>query len=88
MKKAVKKNIQKDKLPEKFKKYFWDVDAKKLDVNKYLFYVTERILEFGNPESLRWLFTKTDNRFIKHVVAKSRALSPRTINYWKLYFNA
>lgn len=71
-------------LPEMLKKYFWDCDFKELNMDKYAFFITERILNFGDMTSLKWLIDRTDKAFLKQVVEKSRNLDKKTRNYWKI----
>jgi|APSaa5957512622_1039677.scaffolds.fasta_scaffold177729_1 hypothetical protein len=71
-------------LPETLKKYFWDCDFKDLAMDKYAFFITERILNFGNMDSLNWLLDRIDRDFLKEVVKKSRNLDKKTRNFWEL----
>ncbi|MBI2327143.1 hypothetical protein HYU92_02385 [Candidatus Curtissbacteria bacterium] len=72
------------KAPAFLKQYFWDIDFKKLDPQKSESYIIERILEVGDVKAIRWVFKTFDKEFIKSVIARSRALSPQTANYWGL----
>ncbi len=71
-------------LPEMLKKYFWDCDFKELNMDQYAFFITERILNFGDTTSLKWLIDRTDKAFLKQVVEKSRNLDNKTRNYWEI----
>lgn len=61
---------------------FWDVDPKTIDPEKHSRYIIERILNFGEPEEVRWLFQRYSKDEIKQVMnlprsqvdAKSKAL--------------
>jgi len=53
-------------------------------MDKYAFFIAERILNFGDMASLRWLIARTDKAFLKKVVEKSRNLDKKTRNYWKI----
>jgi hypothetical protein len=64
------------------KKYFWDVDFKNLDINKRKIYVLRRLLEYGNPDAIRWIwknFTKKD----WSDALKGREISLSTKNFWR-----
>ena len=71
-------------LPETLKKYFWDCDFKDISMEKYPFFIAERILNFGNMDALRWLLKRIDRDFLKEVVRKNRNLDNKTRNYWEL----
>jgi hypothetical protein len=75
------------KMPLFLKKYFWDVDFSRLDFRKNPTYVSARILEYGDIKALKWLFGISRKSEIKKVVMKSRQLSPKTANFWSLFFN-
>lgn len=75
------------KIPPFFKKHFWDVDFNKLDFDKNLSFIIIRILEYGDPNSVRWLFKHTDKMKIKQTVLETRELSPRALNFWSIFLN-
>lgn len=41
-------------IPKEIRKYFWEVDADKLDFNKRRIYILKRLLEYGNPKAIGW----------------------------------
>lgn len=71
-------------LPETLKKYFWDCDFEEMSMDRYAFFIAERILSFGDMASLRWLTARTDKSFLKEVVRRSRNLDKKTRNYWEM----
>lgn len=75
------------KIPVRFKKYFWDCDFMLLNFEEYDFFIIERIINFGNMDSLKWLLSMVDYKKIKIVVEKSRNLNRKTRNYWKTVFD-
>jgi len=70
-------------LPETLKKYFWDCNFKEMNMDKYAFFIAERILSFGDMASLSWLIAETDRELLREVVEKSRNLDKKTRNYWE-----
>jgi hypothetical protein len=76
--------MKKISLPQMLSKYFWDCDFENLSMNQYGFFITERILNYGNIPSLQWLFTQIDKVFLAEVIDKSRNLNKKTRNYWNL----
>ena len=71
-------------LPETLKKYFWDCDFRDISMEKYPFFITERILNFGDMASLKWLINGIDRDFLKEVVKTSRNLDRKTKNFWEM----
>lgn len=81
-----KSQLNGKRIPPFAQKYFWDVDARKLDADKYATYIIERLLEMGNPRSARWLLQRYSRRKIIGVLKKTRALSRMSANFWAVYF--
>ncbi len=74
-------------LPEEFRKYFWDVDYDELSLEKYPKFIAERIMNYGDLDSVKWLQSVLDREFIRSVVINSRNLNPKSKNYWELVLN-
>lgn len=71
-------------LPGEFQKYFWDVNFNELTLEEYPGFISERILNFGDLNGVKWLLSRTDMSFIKTLIKNSRNLNPKTKNYWQL----
>lgn len=71
-------------LPERFKRYFWDVSFDELSFATNSRFIAERILNYGNQEDIKWLLSNLDRDFLKAIVKSSRNLNVKTRNYWKL----
>lgn len=74
-------------IPAKIKEYFWDVD---FDHNEESFqpqFIIERVLEFGDLKALRWLLHAYSKSEILSTLKISRRISPRTGNFYALYFD-
>lgn len=71
-------------LPKFLKKYFWDVDFSKLDKDFHSQFIIERILEYGDERSTRWLFQNFRKSEIVKILTRRRNLSPLSANYWSL----
>ncbi len=76
--------MSKTKLPNAFKKYFWDVDFNKIDSQKNAIYVIVRLLERGNAKVISWLVKNYPKRLIREVIMNRRGLSPKTAVFWAL----
>lgn len=49
-------------------------------------YVSARLLEYGDAKAIRWLFGKIEKVRLEKIVRGSRKLSPRSCNFWSLFF--
>ncbi len=74
-------------IPNRFKKFFWDVKFQDLDIKKHKFFIIERLLEYGDMSSIKWLLENIDKKDIRKVVCTSRRLGKKTIAFWKVYLN-
>ena len=52
---------------------FWDVDPKTIDPDKHARYIIERILDFGEPEEVQWLFKRYPKEQIRGVMNQPRS---------------
>jgi len=77
-------NSENPKLPQSLKKYFWDCPFSNLSPDNHSFFITERLIRFGNQDSIKWLLKNIDNNVLQNVVEKSRNLDPKTKNYWEI----
>lgn len=65
-------------------RYFWDIEPKKLNLERYRYYVIRRVLEYGNIQALSWLFKRYRKQSMKKAL-KGRDLSDRTRAFWSCY---
>ena len=73
-------------IPKHVKKYLWDVKTRTLDIKTHSDFVIERILEYGDTNSLEWLLKTYGKEKILDVLKKSKRISPKTGNFYALYF--
>jgi len=71
-------------LPEEFRRYFWDVAFMDLTIEKYPWFIAERLLNYGDLDGIRWLLSWADREYIGGIINKSRNLNQKTKNYWQL----
>jgi len=71
---------------ERLKKYFWDMEIDKIDVQKHKKYIIERLLEMGDEQAVSWLKKKFTKKEIIGVIQKNKRLSHLSSNYWDLIF--
>ena len=79
--------MKRNTLPRALHRYFWDVDAKRLNIRKYRQFIIERILEFGDEKAIRWVRRTFGDDTIRQVVCQSRRIFKRTANFWCLLLN-
>jgi len=63
---------------------FWDKAAINSEDDRYV--IAERILEWGTEEEGRTVLSCYGKDFVRRVVAESRNLSPKTVNYFSVIF--
>ena len=75
------------KAPKFLKKYFWDIDFDKLDVEAHPQYVLGRILEYGDEKAIKWVMRRFDKNAVADILFHYRSLSPKSANFWAVVFN-
>lgn len=66
---------------------FWDSDPEKINYQKNAPAVIQRILEFGNPDQVRFMLEKYDRQIISRTLKKCRNLTSKSANFWADYFD-
>lgn len=70
------------RLPSFVHRYFWDIDPKK-QVKKYNFkFVISRLLDFGDKNTINWMFENFDRKSIKNTIESSK-ISTKSKNFWQ-----
>jgi hypothetical protein len=72
------------RLPRRLCRFFWDVSSRQIDSGKHSEYVIARLLEHGDIGAIRWLLKTYGKKEIANVVKRSRQLSRKTANFWRL----
>ncbi len=72
-------------IPKDLYKYFWDTKTKILPIKNPGF-VIERILEYGDEKALSWLDKNIDKKTIIDTLTNSKKISPKTGNFFALYY--
>lgn len=72
------------KLPRFLKKYFWDVEFKKIDPKKSKIYVLRRILDYGDEKAVTWMYKNFKKSEMKNALSNFRGYSQKSANYWAL----
>ena len=75
------------RLPFFLHRYFWDIEAQKLNPQKRPQYVIQRLLEMGDVKAIRWARKNFSQREIIATIKQRRGFSPKTVGFWALFFN-
>jgi hypothetical protein len=78
--------ISRHKLPESFRKYFWDCNFNELSLKQYPKFVLERILNYGTLEDIKWIKKQVDENYFHQIATQSRRLDNKTLNYWRIIY--
>jgi len=73
-------------LPDFLRSLFWDVDFNRLNWDAHREYIAGRILESGNWNAIRWLWTTWGDDALRTYLLsrKGRGLSPPQLRYWQV----
>lgn len=74
-------------LPKELRRYFWDVNAEKLNPAKHSTYVINRLMNIGNVPAIRWMRRTFPEDLIKETVKSSRDFNSMTALFWARYYN-
>ena len=74
-------------MPEELKKYFWDTEFEKLNMQRNKRYIISRIYCYGDLKALRWIKENYSNEDIEDVARNCRDLKPLVANYLRQQFN-
>ena len=75
------------KIPEFVFKYLWDVPRENISLDKYANFIIERVLEYGDSESINWLNKTYKKEKIIEVLKKSKKISTKTGIFYALYYD-
>ena len=74
-----------DHLPPMLHKFFWDVDASKVNPAKSDQYIINRLLDKGDLEAVRWILHTYPRRSIIETLKHRLDFSPKTAVFWSRY---
>ncbi len=74
-------------MPTELKKYFWDTDFERLDLQKNKEYIISRLYCYGDLKAIRWVNNTYSREDIKKVAIKRRDLKPIVANYLRQQFD-
>ena len=79
------KNQLPTRLPESLYRFFWDIDARKLNPAEKPYYVINRLLDKGNLEPAKWVLGNYPKDLIAETFRKMRDFSPWNGRFWTHY---
>ena len=73
-------------LPDELRPFFWDVDFDTLTWEEFHSFITRRLLQSGDWQSIQWLRSRLDDEALRQWIYQhdGRGLSPRQIRFWEL----
>jgi hypothetical protein len=74
------------RIPKYLHRFFWDVDVKKLNPQKYPYFVIARLLDKGDLKSIGWVRKNFPEEIIKNTLENYRDFSLRSANFWSLIY--
>ena len=75
------------KLPRRLYRFFWDVDAQKLNPSKYPKFVINRLLDKGDIEAARWVNNNFSEDQVTQTLESMRGFSLKSASFWGLIYN-
>ena len=79
-------NNNNNMLPDFACKFFWDVETAKLDTGRDYRFILERLLEYGDDRTLKWLMCSYSDEQRLKVIKNSRKISRKTASLWQNYY--
>ena len=73
-------------IPSHITKYFWGDNISELDLPKHQSYIIQTILEKGDPEAIKWLFSTVEKQHIMNILPSLR-LSKKSAHFWSIYLS-
>ena len=74
------------KIPSYLYRYFWDVDAKKLDPQNKPYFIIGRLLDKGDVRAARWVKRNYKDELVSETLQKYRDFSLRSASFWALIY--
>ena len=71
-------------LPQSFRMFFWDGDYDKLKFPEHENYVLQKLMMYGNLESIAWIMRNVDRETIGMYLARKgkNTLDRRSYQFW------
>lgn len=73
-------------IPQNVTKYFWGDNLSALSQQDHIAYIAQTILEKGDEQALKWLFSIQSKDQIRTLLP-TLSLSPKSANFWRVYLS-
>ncbi|MBW7944537.1 hypothetical protein H3C70_04000 [Patescibacteria group bacterium] len=73
-------------LPRSVARYFWGDNLHEISLEKHAKYITQTLLEKGDTDAVRWLFSVVPPQTVKAMLPELR-LSKKSAHFWKVYLS-
>ena len=73
-------------LPYSVTRYFWGDNLQEINPEKHAKYITQTVLEKGDTEALRWLFSVFPAQVIKTMLPDLK-MNKKSTHFWKIYLS-
>lgn len=74
-------------LPQELHRYFWDIDASKLNPAEHPKYVINRLMNIGDVPAIRWMRRSFPEILVIETVKTMRDFSSKTAMFWAHYYH-
>lgn len=78
---------ERSKLPDRFKKFFWDTTFEKLDLIKNANYIVPRLLAFGDFDAYKFVFKNYSYEELKNITKTSREFTNKVANFMSIQYD-
>ena len=79
--------VMEEELPLFLRPFFWDVDFRTLSIAKSAYFIISRLMEHGDEAAMIFLLKTYSRKEMINVLKKSRSLSRRSRNFWRIFFD-
>ncbi len=79
--------VMEKELPPFLRPFFWDVDFHTLSIAKSAYFIISRLMEHGDEAAMFFLLKTYSRKEMINVLKKSRSLSRRSRNFWRIFFD-
>lgn len=73
-------------LPRSVTRYFWGDNLQEIRLENHTRYITQTLLEKGDTEALRWLFSVVPPQTVKTMLPELK-LSKKSARFWQVYLS-
>ena len=74
-----------NKLPITYKKYFWDCDFNRLDLNTHKEFIVKRLLNYGDLKAIKYVLCEIPQKYVSDLIKTNgqNILSRTNYLFWQ-----